>query len=291
MYSKSIDTLTNTRQMIHQHMNHSFMTEVVGHTKIDEFFLAMVYFLSHLSKVEEKDRDVIICSLLLIHHGLMVHEVIDEPIALNPTQGRQLSVLAGDFFSSKYVRLLSRSGLRDLMGHLARSIVVINEWKAESSFVVQNFESHVDDYMELQQKIYSELLYTLARYLKIEDASIQSLINTLVQASTWSKEYTAFEPFPYSPSNLSTLYIYNIASPEEKRWIRQALDDCQPDQRVFSLHVKYGTSSYLYERAHFYYRQAQNLLAAFKEQWPVESKQIMDTVELPVLLHRKVEER
>src|ERR1700730_6509032 len=99
----------------------------------DRILLGLADMLAKFAKCELDDWYAQIMALLCVHQGLRVHATIpDEPIRLND-QDRQLAVLAGYYYSSKYYSILVRNNLVSFVAHLADAIQKINENKASYS--------------------------------------------------------------------------------------------------------------------------------------------------------------
>jgi heptaprenyl diphosphate synthase len=91
-------------------------------------------------------------STVLVQMGLDCHEEVSliPQVTEKGVRTRQLSVLAGDFFSSKYYFLLSKIEDVQLVRLLANSIRKINEIKTE---VYLSDQLNADQYLELMNEI------------------------------------------------------------------------------------------------------------------------------------------
>jgi len=107
---------------------------------------------------------------LLVQIGLDCHEKVSLTAYrdLNQIRSRQLAVLAGDFYSSKYYYLLSQIEDIALVRSLADSILTINEVKTEVYTSLPKLSA--DQLLALLNTIDSELyLSFLSRYVKEEE--------------------------------------------------------------------------------------------------------------------------
>jgi heptaprenyl diphosphate synthase len=101
-----------------------------------------------------------ITPLILVQQALDCHEeiTIEGPVTTKQNLQRQLTILAGDYLSSKYYSLLASSGDLVIISTLARSIRAINELKT-TVHCTPNMQS--EDYLQRKTEIDSLLFIGL----------------------------------------------------------------------------------------------------------------------------------
>lgn len=231
-------------EQVRSEMEHAYLTRWIGLPNPELFQLKAAAAVLQTAGCSPEETKLVATVLLLIHHGLFVHEHIDE--CHQDEKIRQLKVLAGDYYSSKYFYLLAAGGKIDLIGSFAEAIVRINEAKAERVSLLRLANPGIDRYLAVNERIHGELLYALcSRYLR-EHPIVFDLVKLLIRAYVLGTEYREFMTGHYF-GNLSQVYLGSQVTEEESRMIGSAALYGQ-ETKVTAIHVKYGTSSFLYER-------------------------------------------
>ena len=102
-------------------------------------------------------------STMLIQIALDTHEHISN--ALKDEKGRQLTVLAGDYFSGLYYKLLAESEDILMIKSLSKGVKEINENKI---FIYHNKPEGIEKLMMSIMRIESSLLIKLTEYFKVD---------------------------------------------------------------------------------------------------------------------------
>lgn len=127
------DELTAIVEEVEKHIKCDYVQRYVEIPSIPLLRMQVLFLFLHDSNVSHEQIKDYIVSTVLIQLALDCH----EEVTLVPQdsergiRNRQLSVLAGDFFSSKYYFLLSNIGDVALIKELARAIYQINEVKTK----------------------------------------------------------------------------------------------------------------------------------------------------------------
>ena len=130
-------------------------------------------------------------TIMLVQSALDTHELIpaDNDSEMSETE-KQLSVLAGDYYSGLYYYLLSKNNNIELIQLLAEAIKEINEDKMNLYY---NDARDFNEFIHLMMRIDTALLTNTARYFHIEPVFIRliekcCLINQLTAAIQHIKE-------------------------------------------------------------------------------------------------------
>ncbi|MGZ4135133.1 MAG: heptaprenyl diphosphate synthase component 1 [Tumebacillaceae bacterium] len=232
---------------IHVEMGHSYLSKVLQRPELEQLQLVLAQAMVRAAGLAKSEAETVVSTMMLIYHGLAVHEEIDTLAAHADERYRQLGVLAGDYYSSKYYRLLAEAGLIHLIGTFARAIQVINEAKAELERDTSDYGIQIERYLEMQETIHGTLLHALRETYLPGQALWEELVTLLVRATVLVKELGKNSTQVWSRT-LTNLMVWQQASGEERKWLKQMKAGKGPEHRLLSLHVKYGTSSEVYQQ-------------------------------------------
>jgi heptaprenyl diphosphate synthase len=101
--------------------------------------------------------------------GLDTHDLIPETNANDGRKevySRQLKVLAGDYFSSRFYQLLSQAGHIEVTNHLAAAICEVNRLKMNLYTLMRQWKVTADEYIQFSVHIRSQLYLTFTRLLE-----------------------------------------------------------------------------------------------------------------------------
>lgn len=233
---------------IHAEMDHAYLSRWLQAPVLESLQFLLASAIVRAADLTAEKRDTLISTLMLIYHGLAVHDDIEVLAAREDERYRQLGVLAGDYYSSKYYRLLAQAGLIEEIGIFARAIQKVNEARAELERDPLDFTLTPERYLELHTIIHSTLLHSL-RAMYLPDLPLwEDLVTQLARAAVLAKEWQIAPQIPLQ-RNLANLLAWRQATSEERKWWKQVLAGKNHDQnKLVSLHVKYGTSSSVFQQ-------------------------------------------
>jgi heptaprenyl diphosphate synthase len=124
---KKTDILGRINQFIH----HSYLKEFIGTPEVDEDKLFLLVTLCNELNVKEEVADSYIITTMLVQVALDIHEQVSIATKSNDNEQKiqQLKVLAGDYYSGLYYKLLAEIEDIHMIKRLAESIKLINEHK------------------------------------------------------------------------------------------------------------------------------------------------------------------
>ncbi|WP_018660420.1 heptaprenyl diphosphate synthase component 1 [Heyndrickxia acidiproducens] len=152
LYERS-QQLSAIKQLIEQEVNHDFLHQYIDAPYIDEDRILLL--INSLAGHTYSDHEAaqFVATAMLIQIALDTHERVTN---LDDKQkNRQLTVLAGDYFSSLYYKLLA--GVRNvkLVGVLAEGIKCVNEYKV---LLYQFDESDAESFLSHLKKTESGII-------------------------------------------------------------------------------------------------------------------------------------
>lgn len=142
-------------ERIQQYVSHPYVQQYVDIPPIAENRLALLCFFLGESGLE-KERVHLLCATTgLVQLGLDVHEKVKlhYGASIVEERNRQLSVLAGDYYSGHYYYLLSQSGDLQAIRILAQAIQEINEAKMKLYMLEQQKKLSYEVYVSLRKTI------------------------------------------------------------------------------------------------------------------------------------------
>ncbi|WP_124727324.1 heptaprenyl diphosphate synthase component 1 [Staphylospora marina] len=165
------DELRSVLDEVRRASAHPYLDRMVGNPVIPVFFVrVMVRMMQSMGVDRDRLRQYAVASTLL-KMGLDVHERI--PVQSEPSSGReqQLLVLAGDYYSSLFYRMLSAHGEVEGVRCLSQAICQINEWKTIRHLSESDGELSQMDRLLLEGKIESGILAALADFFHVGNHS------------------------------------------------------------------------------------------------------------------------
>lgn len=132
-----------------------FLLEYVEIPPVAESRIALLYHFLCENGVEPERAHRYCVTTGLVQLGLDVHDTVklsyDDHVVSE--RNRQLSVLAGDLYSSYYYHLLAESGDIDAIYMLAGAIQQINEWKMQLYVLEREDQLSWEKYLVLRKQI------------------------------------------------------------------------------------------------------------------------------------------
>ncbi|MFD1707133.1 heptaprenyl diphosphate synthase component 1 [Siminovitchia sediminis] len=124
IYDQKADSI---KELIQKKMYHHFLFEHIESPIIDEDRILMLLIVMEEADVSDKKAESSAASAMLVQIALDIHDQVSKE--QKSLTERQLSVLAGDFFSGLYYLLLAEIEDIQLIRTLANAIKKINEYK------------------------------------------------------------------------------------------------------------------------------------------------------------------
>lgn len=155
--------LTELKEMIDTKAHHPYLLMFLGKPSIDEDKLLLLMGLFNELEITDAERKKYIIATMLVQMALDTHETVTNAPLEHEEDGsqktRQLTVLAGDYYSGLYYQLLSEAGNIPLIRVLASAIKDINENKV---FLYQQSLNGVSGLLETVKLIESSLIMKVA---------------------------------------------------------------------------------------------------------------------------------
>lgn len=155
--------LEYVRDKIEGKLNHPFLAQYIEAPKIDEDKLLFLVSILDYVNIPEAEMEHYAVPTMLLQIALDTHETVtNEMTGVNNLKNRQLTVLAGVYYSGLYYKILADQNDIDVIRILAEGIETINDHKI---LVYQKEIESIDKLMGSLSNIESSLYNRLASYL------------------------------------------------------------------------------------------------------------------------------
>ena len=156
-------------------MQHDFLDENQIRQSVSRFHYDVAQAILETVELSVDAKLNILSAVLLLQQGLAIHDDVDTV----SVRCRQLSVLAGDYNSSQYYYLLARIADGDLLMHLSRAVIQVNEAKMA---ILNTPSLSAERYLNLHMQIQGSLLVALAQRFLPPSGGWKQEIDSLVKA-------------------------------------------------------------------------------------------------------------
>lgn len=180
-------------------------------------------FLNQGQRHSVEDSELFSLVTALVQMGLDTHEMIDvqeENLGEQDMRSRQLKVLGGDFFSSRFYQLLAQAGQISVIASLSDGICRLNERKMSLYDRMKKGKVSSEEYVQESVQLKKQLFLSFHNMISEELAELYnqfltsfSLLDTLVE------EMEAAKDVECSKSRFAYLQVYE----NENSDVRSAL--------------------------------------------------------------------
>jgi heptaprenyl diphosphate synthase len=154
---------SNIKRQVEKWVFDSYLLEYIETPKIDEEKLLILVSLMEPLELSYSQIQTYTLSTMLIQIALDTHENISS--AVIDEKKRQLTVLAGDYFSGLYYKLLAEAEDIDMIKSLSAGVKEVNENKI---LVYKSDLDGIESLMTSIKRIESSLLTKVAEYFKVD---------------------------------------------------------------------------------------------------------------------------
>lgn len=169
-------------------------------------------FLNQGQRHSVEDSELFSLVTALVQMGLDTHEMIDvqeENLGEQDMRSRQLKVLGGDFFSSRFYQLLAQAGQISVIASLSDGICRLNERKMNLYDRLKKGQISSEEYVQESVQLKKQLFLSFHNMISEDEAELYdqflasfSLLDTLVD------ELEAAKDVERSKSRFAYLHVY-----------------------------------------------------------------------------------
>lgn len=221
-------------------LNHQLLQRSGQQPIIDNDKLMILYSLIKQTSYSEDKKKRYIIATMLVQIALDTHDLVSENMVNDTKQAnkdRQLTVLAGDFYSGHYYHILAQIDDVKMIATLASAIKEINELKMS---VYYEKDQSLQTYIETIKKLESVLIIRVAEHISKDSinefAKHWLLTKKLVQEKNL---YTASQHAP-----LFDILLSNTTEQVQKNQVLQAIESIIRKQLLISEELVHSLPSH-----------------------------------------------
>ncbi|MCP3030691.1 heptaprenyl diphosphate synthase component 1 [Halobacillus sp. A1] len=189
-----IDQLKN---QIANQVRHPFLAKFIADPVIDEDKLAILISIMDHTTLSPLKKEKYIITTMLVQIALDTHDLVtltEDDDEQDTVRTRQLTVLAGDYYSGLYYYVLSQLNDIPMIRTLAGAIKEINELKMELYYKdVDSFQ----EFLTSLKKIESLLIQRVATY--VQKTTINDMAGDWLLAKRLLQEKNSYQEGRFSP--------------------------------------------------------------------------------------------
>ncbi|RDY65918.1 heptaprenyl diphosphate synthase component 1 [Halobacillus sp. SY10] len=195
--NSSDNDIKQLKRKIASKVRHPYLVRFIPEPTIDEDKLVILSSIMDHTKLSEVKKEQYIITTMLVQIALDTHDLVtlsDEDDDREIVRSRQLTVLAGDYYSGLYYYLLSQLDDIPMIHTLAGAIKEINELKMELYYKdVESFQ----EFLEGLKKIESLLIQRVASY--VQKTAINDMAGEWLLAKKLLEEKRSYQEGNFSP--------------------------------------------------------------------------------------------
>lgn len=184
----------------------------------------------------------------LVQMALDTHDMVsisNDIKGKKAVRSRQLKVLAGDYFSSRFYNLLSQAGQIDLIKQLSTAICEVNRLKMNLYILMKQLKMTAEDYIQHSVDIKSQIFLSFSSFMEEVYGHVwPDLLRSFTKCEVISDEIFRAESMSDFNGSWGYWHIMQNGSKEERKQLQAG----EPDYaKIRTLMHKYNVSSQLYQ--------------------------------------------
>jgi heptaprenyl diphosphate synthase len=211
------------------------------------FRTRLLYTFLHKSPASLAVSELYVIVVSLAQMGLDTHDLVSETNdrkEKKEARSRQLKVLAGDYFSSRFYHLLAQAGQVEMTRHLASAICEVNRLKMNLYTRMRQWKMTADEYMQTSVSIKMQLYLAFSRVLEgLKPNSWHDMLHGYTRCEVLLDELRRIERDHDFRSGWAFWHLLQVGTKEERKQLQNA--DTDPGKLRTLLH-KYNVKATLF---------------------------------------------
>lgn len=241
-------TLYRVEQLAHQYMDHDMISL---YTDLPEFpvgRIRLLYAVLGQQPSVSPNKELLSVVTSLVQMGLDTHELVengetggreDTPLM----RSRQLKVLAGDYFSSRFYHLLSQAGQIEAVSRLSEAICDLNRLKMNVYANMKLFKMNPNEYIQYGADIRSGLFLSLTGFMQgLYERLWPELVKRFARCEVILQELKALEQEGKPVCGWGFWHVMHEGEEDDRRALADSPGDTGLVRRLMD---KYGVSEKL----------------------------------------------
>jgi heptaprenyl diphosphate synthase len=154
-----IQQVTSIKEMVQDKISHYYLKQLIEVPHIDEDRILLLVNSLAGQDLSHQNFEKFVTTAMLVQIALDTHDKISN--LQEPLTQRQLTILAGDYFSGLYYKILADIEHVPLIRVLAEGIKTVNEYKI---LVYQSNDSHIDEFLVHLKKAESTIVSKFSQF-------------------------------------------------------------------------------------------------------------------------------
>ncbi|NDI34349.1 heptaprenyl diphosphate synthase component 1 [Chengkuizengella sediminis] len=208
----------------------------------------LLYIFLNKHSTSDKISELYTLVTSLIQMGMDTHDLVDigeEQIEMKKMRTRQLRVLAGDYFSSKFYHLLSQAGQIDTIHSLSHAISEVNRLKINLYMKMKKFKLTAEDYFQHCIDIKSQLYLIFSNYMdEVLRKQWPDILASITKCELITEEIDKLNQIKDLKGSWAYWYILKHATIEEMEMLKE--DSCNKSL-IQSVLLKYNIRAKLHQ--------------------------------------------
>lgn len=237
------------------------------HTELPDFPASRTRLLCAFLQAPGQDEphgDLYALAASLVQMGLDTHEMVsvsNDVKEKKAVRSRQLKVLAGDYFSSRFYHLLSQAGQIDMVRQLSAAICEVNRLKMTFYSRMKSLKLTAEDYIQSKVRIHAQLFLHFDRVMKgVQHRLWPDILQGFTQCEVLAGEILRMEdPKSFRGSWGYWHILQNGTRDERKQLEAQEQDELKLRPMLLKYNVKGQLYAMLEEQVHHWMNQAKQL--------------------------------
>jgi heptaprenyl diphosphate synthase len=235
------------KQMAEQYMAYDMIAEYTELPDYPEFRVKLLVAFLNSSGLHERSGELYALVVALIQMALDTHDLVPESNGRKEkkdVRSRQLKVLAGDYFSSRFYHLLAQAGEVDLIRRLAGSICEVNRLKTSLYTGMKQFKMTAEDYIEQSVQIHMQMFLDFQHWMEgLTHKLWPEALHSMTKCEVLLQEIFRAESVENFHGSWAYWHILHAGTKEEKKHLQSD----EPDKgKLRALIMKYNVSAELH---------------------------------------------
>ncbi|GAA4709085.1 heptaprenyl diphosphate synthase component 1 [Brevibacillus fulvus] len=198
-----MNELREISEQISKRVSLSFVEKYVDIPALAEERLALLYIYLREEGVDAERSKILCITTGLVQLGMDTHETVKTSYdaTLSAERTRQLTVLAGDFFSGYYYQLLADAGEVEAIRVLAEAIEQVNEAKMKLYMLERENKLSFDLYLPLRKTIDTAPFVAFVKFFSKQDESRRFWISLFEESSAAERMIEEWEQLKWQQQN------------------------------------------------------------------------------------------
>ncbi|GGF88742.1 heptaprenyl diphosphate synthase component 1 [Paenibacillus abyssi] len=225
---------------------------IQNYTELPEFpdsRIRLLYAFLANERNAEKHSELYALVVSLVQMGMDTHDLIDTGEGFKhekAMRSRQLKVLAGDYFSSRFYHLLSQAGQIDMIRKISDAVCEVNRLKMNLYIKMKQLRVSAEEYIQARIQLKTELLDVFTDMLEERYSRLwPDLLHGFSRCEVVVKEIERIESVERFAGSWAYWHVMQEGTEEEKR---QLTESEYEESVIRGLLAKYDIRSQLIDK-------------------------------------------